>query len=72
MTFKGQYQCRLCGEIEENPVTGSSHKVLTTTVSLVLDIPCSEPQRPTMYGIHNCKDGSTGISDFKGWQIYNE
>lgn len=72
MIYKGQYKCRLCGEIEENPCTSNESLVLQTMVAVALEVPCNIVQRPTLMAVHNCKNGHYGLSDSLGYKKIDE
>ena len=68
-TFKASYKCRLCGTIYERYIMCGSREVKRST--LCAAGLCSRSKNiftPTATDIHNCEDGSFGISDFVGWK----
>ena len=71
--YKAVYKCRLCGEEDYSIVTVSKKHVLLSVLRISKDeeylgggIPLS------LRHIHNCKDGSLGLSDFQGWRKNDE
>ena len=71
-TAKFQYRCRMCGEIEETPVTAEKN-ALPLLLGGLFDIEMTVTMfgtKPKLLGIHNCKDGSVGVADLIGYKIY--
>lgn len=66
------YKCRLCGEIYTPSGTNSEIAAWKGTLHEImrasgLDTPCSTPEvTPTMFEMHNCKDGNYGVAEFQG------
>ena len=67
--YRAIYKCRLCGEEDCSIVTGNKKHVIQSTLIVSMDEEYLEGDIPlSLRHIHNCKDGSLGLSDFQGWR----
>ena len=64
--MKSVYKCRLCGEKYCEGETSNKKLALSITIAAALSQEHSDPMASTLITVHNCKDGSYGISDFLG------
>jgi hypothetical protein len=61
-----EFKCRRCGEIELNPHCGDRF-ALGHLINAVHGFKKEHAQAPDMVGIHNCKNGGTGVCDLIGY-----
>lgn len=66
MHYRAIYKCRLCGEEENSMGTGSTALIYKSMLAVTADY--LKEAEITLYGVHSCKDGSKGLSDFQGWR----
>lgn len=64
-----EYRCRRCGKIDDSTgiVDKNAMHVMVSVVS-GCDTHLMEPQ-PRLIGVHSCKDGGFGVTDFIGCRI---
>ena len=65
MKYKAIYKCRLCGERYEDGITGDSMAIMAVSTLTVKE---HGPIGIHLRNVHNCKDGSYGLSDFQGFK----
>lgn len=66
--YRAIYKCRMCGEEYLDAVTGEM-VAMASTVALTINDTTENVRyngKLHRYGIHECKDGSFGFSDFIG------
>ena len=66
--YRAIYKCRMCGEEYLDAVTGETVAMALTVALTVEDNTGNTRYNGKLYrhGIHECKDGSFGYSDFIG------
>jgi len=64
-TARFQYRCRRCGEIEDGTFTRWK-RALCVLVNSVTETKTDFDSSVDLINIHNCKDGSLGVSDLIG------
>lgn len=67
--MKTVYKCRLCGKTYNESGTANRNLALSVTTAASLGNVHTDAMAPTLTSVHNCQDGSFGISDFQGMQI---
>ena len=70
MEYRTLFKCRLCGELYEDGATMSKNIALNATI--LASLGKSEINDPSLYGVHCCKNGGYGISDFLGFVAEGE
>lgn len=68
--FRAIYKCRMCGEEYSDAVTGEMVAMALTVALTVKDNTENVRYNGKLHrhGIHECKDGSFGYSDFIGFR----
>lgn len=68
LEFRAIYKCRMCGEEYSDAVTGEMVAMALTVALTVKDSTENVRYNGKLHrhGIHECKDGSFGFSDFIG------
>lgn len=66
--YKKTYECRLCKEIVEIPVSRDE------AISMTRNVIGNDPFAPTeeYHLIHKCANGSKGVMDLLGFRFYGE
>lgn len=63
-----EYKCRRCGEIELNPFC-PAHMASVELILVSIGKKSNEPMGISLYRIHGCKDGGSGLSDLLGFGV---
>ena len=75
--YRAIYKCRLCGKVFFNAATARRNTASLSVVYTALKASGITPQfaspnAPMQVDVHNCKDGSYGMSDFLGMKEVQE
>lgn len=75
--YRAIYKCRLCGKVFFNAATARRNTASFSVVHTALEAsgitpPFALPNAPMQVDVHNCKDGSYGMSDFLGMKEVQE
>lgn len=70
MEYRALFKCRLCGETYKDAMT--TGKRIAESATILASIGKSEVNGPSLYGVHCCKNGGFGISDFLGFDVKEE